>query len=229
MLRDMGVEHVYDSRSVEFAEQIRARHRRYGGYRAELLTGAAQRGLEVVGLRRTLRRNGRADVYGNTSAGAVPVPSRLTFYHLTRADVGHPDSTVRELLATVMFKFLTADGVPTTAMNFIPVTEAADAIRPSNAEHTGKPVLDVPRRSQKRGGHPGVTTAATAPTITGGCLRPSACSSPSKLAAAGCGRIKATARSQPNPGARHHRRPARLGQTSWWEATSPNPTRRTGW
>ena len=44
LLRDMGIEHVYDSRSIEFADQIR---RDTDGYGVDIvlnsLTGAAQR------------------------------------------------------------------------------------------------------------------------------------------------------------------------------------------
>ncbi|WP_151069171.1 zinc-binding dehydrogenase, partial [Mycobacterium tuberculosis] len=52
MLRDMGVEHVYDSRSVEFAEQIR---RDTAGYGVDIVlnsvTGAAQlAGLKLLAL-----------------------------------------------------------------------------------------------------------------------------------------------------------------------------------
>lgn len=94
--------------------------------------------------------------------------------------VTQPDR-VRELLATV-FK-LTADGVLTAPQcTHYPLAEAADAIRAmSNAEHTGKLVLDVPRSGRRSV----AVTPEQAPLyrrdgsyiITGG-LGASACSSP---------------------------------------------------
>ncbi|CKQ03242.1 multifunctional mycocerosic acid synthase membrane-associated MAS [Mycobacterium tuberculosis] len=208
MLRDMGVEHVYDSRSVEFAEQIR---RDTDGYGVDIvlnsLTGAAQRaGLELLAFGGRFVEIGKADVYGNTRLGLFPFRRGLTFYYLDLAlmSVTQPDR-VRELLATV-FK-LTADGVLTAPQcTHYPLAEAADAIRAmSNAEHTGKLVLDVPRSGRRSV----AVTPEQAPLyrrdgsyiITGG-LGGLGLFFASKLAAAGCGRIVLTARSQPNPKAR---------------------------
>ncbi|WP_070896198.1 mycocerosate synthase [Mycobacterium tuberculosis] len=208
MLRDMGVEHVYDSRSVEFTEQIR---RDTDGYGVDIvlnsLTGAAQRaGLELLAFGGRFVEIGKADVYGNTRLGLFPFRRGLTFYYLDLAlmSVTQPDR-VRELLATV-FK-LTADGVLTAPQcTHYPLAEAADAIRAmSNAEHTGKLVLDVPRSGRRSV----AVTPEQAPLyrrdgsyiITGG-LGGLGLFFASKLAAAGCGRIVLTARSQPNPKAR---------------------------
>ncbi|BCI89829.1 hypothetical protein NIIDMKKI_50350 [Mycobacterium kansasii] len=148
MLHDMGIEHVYDSRSVEFADQIR---RDTDGYGVDIvlnsLTGAAQRaGLELLAFGGRFVEIGKADVYGNTRVGLYPFRRGLTFYYLDLAlmSVLQPDR-VRELLTTV-FK-LTADGVLTAPeCTHYPLADAANAIRAmSNAEHTGKLLLDMPR------------------------------------------------------------------------------------
>ena len=78
LLRDMGIEHVYDSRSIEFAEQIR---RDTDGYGVDIvlnsLTGAAQRaGPGIAGLRRTIRRDRQARHLRRHPAGALPVPAQ---------------------------------------------------------------------------------------------------------------------------------------------------------
>ena len=72
----MGIEHVYDSRSVEFADLIR---RDTDGYGVDIvlnsLTGAAQRaGLELLAIGGRFVEIGKRDVYGKQPAGAIPVP-----------------------------------------------------------------------------------------------------------------------------------------------------------
>ena len=72
----MGIEHVYDSRSTEFADQIR---RDTDGYGVDIvlnsLTGAAQRaGLELLAFGGRFVEIGKRDVYGNTRLGLYPVP-----------------------------------------------------------------------------------------------------------------------------------------------------------
>ncbi|MFQ2879631.1 sulfolipid-1 biosynthesis phthioceranic/hydroxyphthioceranic acid synthase [Mycobacterium sp. MS3] len=208
MLRDMGVEHVYDSRSVEFAEQIR---RDTDGYGVDIvlnsLTGAAQRaGLELLAFGGRFVEIGKADVYGNTRLGLYPFRRGLTFYYLDLAlmSVLQPER-VRELLETVFT--LTADGVlaaPQTT--HYPLADAANAVRAmSNAEHTGKLLLDMPRSGRASVVVPPdqvpVFRRDGAYIITGG-VGGLGLFFASKLAGAGCGRLVLTARSQPNPKAR---------------------------
>ena len=61
MLREMGIEHVYDSRSLTFADEIR---RDTGGYGVDVvlnsLPGAAQRAGVEPRLRRAVHRNRQA-------------------------------------------------------------------------------------------------------------------------------------------------------------------------
>ena len=73
LLRDMGIEHVYDSRTTEFADQIR---RDTDGYGVDIvlnsLTGAAQRaGLELLSFGGRFVEIGKRDVYAQHPAGAV--------------------------------------------------------------------------------------------------------------------------------------------------------------
>ena len=76
LLRDMGIEHVYDSRSTEFADAIR---RDTDGYGVDIVlnsvTGAAQRaGLELLALGGRFVEIGKRDIYGDTRLGLFPVP-----------------------------------------------------------------------------------------------------------------------------------------------------------
>ncbi|MGH3629723.1 MAG: polyketide synthase dehydratase domain-containing protein, partial [Sciscionella sp.] len=148
LLRDMGIEHVYDSRSIEFAEQIR---RDTDGYGVDIvlnsLPGAAQRaGIELLAIGGRFVEIGKRDVYGNTRLGLFPFRRNLTFHYVDLAlmSVSHPQRT-GELLRTVYR--LVADGeLPPAKHTNYPLAEAATAIRVmSAAEHTGKLILDIPR------------------------------------------------------------------------------------
>jgi polyketide synthase 5 len=205
LLRDMGIGHVYDSRSVEFADLIR---RDTDGYGVDIvlnsLTGAAQRaGLELLSFGGRFVEIGKRDIYGDTRLGLLPFRRNLAFYGV---DLGlmagtHPEQ-IRDLLDTV-YK-LTADGVlPPPQSTHYPLADAATAIRVmSAADHTGKLVLDVPHA-----GHSNVVVPPEqahvfrsdgAYLITGG-LGGLGLFLADGMAAAGCGRIVLTSRSQPNP------------------------------
>ncbi|PRC60107.1 hypothetical protein C6A85_20020, partial [Mycobacterium sp. ITM-2017-0098] len=79
--------HVYDSRSTEFAEQIR---RDTDGYGVDIvlnsLTGPAQRaGLELPAIGGRFIEIGKRDVYGNTRLGLFPFRRNLTFCYVDLA------------------------------------------------------------------------------------------------------------------------------------------------
>ena len=96
LLHDMGIEHVYDSRSIEFAELIR---RDTDGYGVDIvlnsLTGAAQRaGLELLAFGGRFVEIGKARRLRQHPAGAVPVPPRPdVLLRRPRADVRHRSPT----------------------------------------------------------------------------------------------------------------------------------------
>jgi polyketide synthase 5 len=146
-LRDMGIEHVYDSRSLEFAAQIRHDTQGYGvDVVLNSVTGAAQRAsLELLAFGGRFVEIGKRDIYGDTRLGLFPFRRNLTFHAV---DLGllaysHPDR-LNELLATVYR--LTADGsLPPPQCTHYPLANAANAVRVmSGAQHTGKLVLDIP-------------------------------------------------------------------------------------
>ena len=204
LLHDMGIEHVYDSRSIEFAEQIR---RDTDGYGVDIvlnsLTGAAQlAGIKLLAMGGRFVEIGKRDIYGDSKLGLFPFRRNLSFHAVDLAllSVTHP-ARVRELLNTVYT--LTADGsLPMPQSTHYPLAEAATAIRVmSAAEHTGKLILDIP--------HTGRSSVVLPPEqvqvfrgdgsyiITGG-LGGLGLFLAEKMAAAGCGRIVLTSRSAPN-------------------------------
>ena len=204
MLGDMGIEHVYDSRSIEFAKQIR---RDTDGYGVDIvlnsLTGAAQRaGLELLALNGRFVEIGKRDVYAHARLELYPFRRNLAFHYLDLSLMpdSHPQR-VQDLLRTIYR--LVADGVlpPPEHTNY-PLAEAATAIRVmSAAEHTGKLVLDIP--------HTGSSSVVIPPEqvqpfvvdgayiMTGG-LGGLGLFLAEKMATAGCGRIVLTSRAQPN-------------------------------
>jgi polyketide synthase 5 len=209
LLRDMGIEHVYDSRSVEFADLIR---RDTDGYGVDIVLnsviGAAQRaGVELLAFGGRFVEIGKRDIYGDTRLGLFPFRRNLTFYALDLAlmSFSHPDR-LRDLLNTVYQ--LTADGsLPMPESTHYPLADAATAIRVmSGAQHTGKLVLDVPHTGRSRVMVPpaqvGVFRNDGAYIITGG-LGGLGLFLAEKMASpgsgAGCGRIVLSSRSQPTP------------------------------
>jgi polyketide synthase 5 len=204
LLRAMGIEHVYDSRSIEFAEQIQ---RDTDGNGVDIVlnsvTGAAQlAGLRLLSFGGRFVEIGKRDVYGDTRLGLFPFRRNLTFSYVDLAlmSVSHPGQ-VRELLNTVYR--LTADGtLPMPHSTHYPLAEAATAIRAmSAAEHTGKLVLDMPRAGRSRAVVPPeqarVFRGDGSYVITGG-LGGLGLFLAEKMAVAGCGRIVLSSRSAPS-------------------------------
>ena len=209
LLRDLGIEHVYDSRSLEFAEQIR---RDTEGYGVDIVlnsvTGPAQRaGIELLAFGGRFVEIGKRDIYGDTRLGLFPFRRNLTFYgvDLGLMTVTHPDR-LRDLLSTVYR--LVADGaLPMPQSTHYPLAEAVTAIRMmSGAQHTGKLVLDVPHTGRSRVVVPPAQARVFrrdgAYIVTGGLggLGPFLAERmASPASGAGCGRIVLCSRSQPTP------------------------------
>jgi polyketide synthase 5 len=205
LLRDIGIEYVYDSRSTEFAEQIR---RDTGGHGVDIvlnsLPGTAQRaGLDVLSIGGRFVEIGRRDVYANTRLELFPFHRNLTFHYvdLTLMSESHPNR-IGDLLTTVYG--LVADGaLPVPKITRYPLGDAAAAVSVmSAAEHTGKLVLDVPRVGQA---NVVVSPEHARPfrhdgsyIVTGG-LGGIGLFLAEKMAAAGCGRIVLSSRSRPGP------------------------------
>jgi polyketide synthase 5 len=203
LLRDMGIEHVYDSRSIDFAEQIRQDTDGYGvDIVLNSVTGAAQlAGIKLLALGGRFVEIGKRDIYGDTKLGLFPFRRNLAFYgvDLGLASVSHPEQ-VSELLGMVYR--LTAEGVlPMPESTHYPLSEAADAIRlMGSAGHTGKLVLDIPRAGRSSVVLPPEQAPAFRSDgsyiITGG-LGGLGLFLAEKMAVGGAGRIVLTSRSEP--------------------------------
>jgi acyl transferase domain-containing protein/acyl carrier protein len=205
LLREsMGIEHVYDSRSTEFADLIR---RDTGGYGVDIvlnsLTGAAQlAGLELLSAGGRFVEIGKRDIYGNTRLGLYPFRRNLTLHGLDLAMMSdtHPQR-VQDLLSTV-YGLVAAGELPVPECTYYPLLEAGKAVRAMGAaQHTGKLVLEVPRDGPHRvvvpPGRAGVFRRDGSYVVTGG-LGGLGLFLAAEMANGGCGRIVLTARSKPN-------------------------------
>lgn len=204
LLRDMGITHVYDSRSTQFAEQIR---RDTSGYGVDIVlnsvSGAAQRaGIELLAFGGRFVEIGKRDIYGDSRLGLFPFRRNLAFYGV---DLGllsrsHPER-LRELLSTV-YQLTVAGTLPMPQSTHYPLAEVANAVRlMGSAQHTGKLVLDVPRTGSSRVRVPPaqvqVFRGDGAYIVSGG-LGGLGLFLAEKMAAAGCGRIVLSSRSEPD-------------------------------
>ena len=203
LLQDMGITHVYDSRSTEFAGLIR---RDTDGYGVDIvlnsLTGAAQEaGLELLSVGGRFVEIGKRDVYANTRMGLFPFRRNLTFHYV---DLGlmakSQPQRFGELLGKV-YRLVAAGELPLPHSTLYPLSDAAEAIRVMGAaQHTGKLVLEVP--------HTGQSNVVVPPEqakvfrhdgsyiVTGG-LGGLGLFLAEKMAAGGCGRIVLSSRSEP--------------------------------
>ncbi len=205
LLSDHGITHVYDSRTVEFADLIRSDT---GGYGVDIVlnsvTGAAQRaGVELLAFGGRFVEIGKRDIYGDTKLGLFPFRRNLAFYALDLAllSVSRPEQ-IGHLLTTVYR--LTADGLlPMPASTRYPLSDAGTALAQMNAAlHSGKLILDIPHAGGCDVVLPPEQFRAYRPDssyiITGG-LGSLGLFFAETMAAGGCGLIVLTSRSRPDP------------------------------
>ena len=204
LLRDMGIEHVYDSRSTEFADEIR---RDTDGYGVDIvlnsLIGPAQRaGIELLAFGGRFVEIGKRDVYEHTRVDLYPFRRNLAFYYADLALMTLTDPERSGALLRKVYQLVGDGALPVPEHTIYPMAEAATAIRAiSAAEHTGKLVLTVPRGDRV----PVVVPPARVPVfrpdgsyiVTGG-MGGLGLFLAAAMASAGCGRIVLTSRSAPN-------------------------------
>ncbi|OKK03457.1 hypothetical protein AMK26_18340 [Streptomyces sp. CB03234] len=146
-LRGLGVRHVMDSRTLDFADQVRDLT---GGRGVDVvlnsLTGPAQSaGLGLLAHRGRFLELGKRDIYANTRLGLLPFRRNVTF---AGVDVLMMMRQAPDLLAEGYRELagMLADGtLPLLPVTEHPVTEAASAFHTmASARHTGKLVLTWP-------------------------------------------------------------------------------------
>ncbi|MBX7432664.1 SDR family NAD(P)-dependent oxidoreductase [Mycobacterium sp. Y57] len=153
MLRDMGVEHVYDSRSTDFADQILVDTD--GSGVDVVLNSLTNEGFVAATVRATAA-NGRfaeiakRDIWSPEQMGEARPDIDYEILALDEVMQGDPER-IRRLLADLAEELSRAE---VTALPFevYPVTEAKTAFRRmQQARHIGKIVLQMPLPLQPRG------------------------------------------------------------------------------
>ena len=195
LLRDMGIEHVYDSSNLEFADQIRHDTAGYGvDVVLNSLAGVAQRvGIELLSFGGRFIELGKQDVYGDSRLGLFPFRRNLSLHvvDLALLAYSHPE-TVQRLLCTVYRN--AADGsLPQPQTTHHPMLDASVALHlADDGDCAATVLLDAPQT--------GSTVAAVPPAqarlfradgayiVTGG-TGGAGLYLAAEMAAAGCGRI----------------------------------------
>ncbi|MGW0770437.1 sulfolipid-1 biosynthesis phthioceranic/hydroxyphthioceranic acid synthase [Streptomyces sp. NPDC002676] len=206
-LRAQGVEHVYDSRSLEFAELIREDT---GGAGVDVvlnsLTGAAQRAsLDLLSFGGRFVEIGKRDIYRDAKLGLAPFRRNLAFFSVDLELMAVADpARLGRLLREVSAKMAAGELAPPMATAF-PLADAATALRQmASAQHMGKLVLTTAVEPGTAAVLPPdrvpVFRADSAYIITGG-LGGLGLRLARHLAAAGAGRIVLNGRSAPSDAA----------------------------
>ncbi|WP_343123335.1 sulfolipid-1 biosynthesis phthioceranic/hydroxyphthioceranic acid synthase [Actinopolyspora erythraea] len=202
-LRELGITHVYDSRSLDFADHIR--HDTAGaGIDVVLnsLTGAAQReSLDLLAVDGRFVEIGKKDIYGDTKLGLYPFRRNISVFSVDIALMtGVKPAQLGDMLREIA-QHIDAGQLPLLPTTSHPLEEAGTAVRVmAAAEHIGKLVLTVPRTDTTRIPIPAryapLARSDGSYLITGG-LGALGLLMAEHLATNGAGRIVLNARSQP--------------------------------
>lgn len=145
LLRDMGVDHVLDSRTLKFADDI-MEITKGEGVDAVLNSLAGDFIPKNFSVLKTFGRYmeiGKVDVYGNSKIGLEPLRNNISFFVIDLAQhLQSKPAYVARMFSELEAKFYDGSYVPLPNHVF-PVTEVVEAFRFMAAgKHIGKNVLD---------------------------------------------------------------------------------------
>ncbi|WP_033037661.1 type I polyketide synthase [Streptomyces monomycini] len=146
-LRRLGIEHVMDSRSLDFADHVRElTHGRGVDVVVNSLTGPAQRAsVDLLAPHGRFIELGKHDIYANTRLGLLPFRHGITFTSVDILAVGAHNAPLAQTLCAEVADALRNGGLPLPPVTTYPVQDAAAAFRTmAAAEHNGKLVLTWP-------------------------------------------------------------------------------------
>lgn len=201
-LRDQGIEHVFDSRSTKFADQVRELT---GGEGVDVvlnsLTGAAQRsGLDLLRIGGRFVELGKKDIYADNRIGLFPFRRNISLHSV---DLGVlPYEHLGDILREVHM-LLASGALAPTPYTAHPIREAATGFRTlASGGHIGKLVLSLPQEGSGevvvRPEDVSVVRPGGAYLVTGG-LGGLGLILAQWLTAAGAGRVVLNGRSVPSP------------------------------
>ncbi len=146
MLREWGIEHVFDSRSLAFADDILAATNGEGvDIVLNSLAGEAiTKGLEILRPYGRFLEIGKRDIYENSHVGLLPFQKNLSYFaiDLDRMARERP-ALVGDMLGEVM-ALLEAGEIQPLPLTVFPLSQMADAFRyMAQGKHTGKVVISA--------------------------------------------------------------------------------------
>lgn len=145
LLRQMGVHHVLDSRTLKFADDIMEIT---GGEGVDAVLNSLAgdfipKNFSVLKTFGRYMEIGKVDVYGNTKIGLEPLRNNISFFVIDLAQhLQSKPAYIARMFSELEQKFYDGSYVPLTSHVF-PVTEVVEAFRFMAAgKHVGKNVLD---------------------------------------------------------------------------------------
>ncbi|POM23323.1 Phthioceranic/hydroxyphthioceranic acid synthase [Actinomadura rubteroloni] len=146
-LRSLGIRHVMDSRSLDYAEQVQ---QITGGRGLDVvlnaLAGPAQAaGLELLARQGRFIEIGKRDIYENTRLGLLPFRRNITFSSVDIALLMQKAPALIGALTQEITQEYTSGRLPSLPMTLAPVSEASEVFRTmASAQHIGKLGLTWP-------------------------------------------------------------------------------------
>ncbi|MEU6161411.1 SDR family NAD(P)-dependent oxidoreductase [Streptomyces sp. NPDC047130] len=146
-LRGLGIEHVMDSRTLDFADQVRELTRGHGvDVVLNSLTGPAQSaGLELLTHGGRFIELGKRDIYANTRLGLLAFRNNVTFAGVDVLMLMRQDPQLIAEGYRDLARMLGDGTLPPLPVTTRPAAEAPSAFHAmASARHTGKLVLTWP-------------------------------------------------------------------------------------
>ncbi|MEV0170179.1 type I polyketide synthase [Streptomyces sp. NPDC050803] len=151
LLRDMGIRHVSDSRSLDWADDVLAAT---DGRGADIvlnsLTGPAlRRGVEILAEHGRFVELGKRDIHDDMRLGLLSFSRGITFGAVDADLLARTRPAVFRQVLDEVFAELAAGRLAPLPYTRWPLEEAAEAFRTmAGAEHTGKLVITVPETGE---------------------------------------------------------------------------------
>ncbi len=145
-LRSLGIKHVMDSRTLEFADEIRAATNGEGvdvilnSLAGEYITT----GLDLLRYRGRFVEIGKRDILDDTKIGLAPFGNNLSYHAVDLGPmIERRDPALAQLFDSLMLRFSCRDLEPSPTSVY-PIQDIAKAMQHmARAEHIGKIVLKV--------------------------------------------------------------------------------------
>lgn len=145
-LRELGIEHVMDSRSLDFIEDIRQITDGQGIHVVlNALSGEAlQRGLEVLAPGGRFVEIGKRDIYADTALGLKIMRSNISFFAIDMARLNDDNPEVLKSVLTEIGDLIKAGTLHALPAETYSLNSAEDAFsRMAKGKHIGKLVVNI--------------------------------------------------------------------------------------